>query len=288
VAGYVSDSPQLGYYGSARGGTIDAHLRLLDDIGVDFLVLNLHMDETGVNQTEWATLGLIFDRAAALDSKVQLAVQLVPYTDDFGLIDRTVAQVAELYAGQREYLRVDSKPALFWFWSGALDGHPGLEALRGATAGFTNIATSLRMPTASEAQLTGGLFEGFAPFSPLELAAPDKREAVWSLAYRTAIDAGMRHKVATVSPGYDDSGLLDRRRLGNPYRVVDRNDGETYRRSLAWAEGLNPRPDIVLLSTFNEFHENTHIEPSIRLGSIYADLTRDFTRRLRANEASHG
>jgi len=289
VAGYVSDSPQLGYYGSARGGTIDAHLRMLEDIGVDFLVLNLHMDDIGLNQIEWGSLGLIFDRAAALGSKVRLAVQFAPYTDDFEFIARVANQVTERFVGRPEYLRLDGKPALFWFWSGALDGHPGLEELGKATAGFANIATSLRLPAAGgEARLTGNLFEGFAPFSPLELAAADKREAVWSLAYRAAMEAGMRRKVATVSPGYDDSGLLDRRRLGNPHRVIERHDGETFRQSLAWVEGLSPRPDIVLVSTFNEFHENTHIEPSVRLGSTYADLTREFTRRLRANEARDG
>lgn len=289
VSGYVSDSPQLGYYGSARGGTIDAHLKLLEEIGVDFLILNLHIDEAGRNQTEWATLGLMFERVAALGSPVKLAVQLAPYVHNVDAVADTIAEIAVRWATHPHHLQLGGKPALFWFWSGALDAHAGLETLRNAAAGFTNVAASLRLPAAgNEARLTGDLFSGFAPFSPLELAARDKREAIWSRAYRAATDSGMALKVATVSPGYDDSGLLDRRRLGNPYRVVERRDGATYAEGLAWVQRLDPRPDIIMLSTFNEFHENTHIEPSIRLGATYADLTRDFTRRLRAIEAGNG
>ncbi len=289
VSGYVSDAPQIGYYGSARDGTVISHLKLLEDIGIDFLVLNLHADDQGVNEIEWGSLAVLFERAVAIGSKVRLAVQIVPYTDDLDLVARVVAQIEERWASSEAYLRLGGKPVLFWFWSGALDAHPGIDDLRRASASFTSVATALRLPAAGgEAQLTRGLFEGFTPYSPLELAGAEGRESVWSLAYRSAIDAGMRWKVASVSPGYDDSGLLDRRRIGNPYRVVPRDDGDTYRQGMAWIEGLDQRPDIVVLSTFNEFHENTHIEPSTRLGTVYADLTREFTGRLRARGTTDG
>ena len=48
-----------------------------------------------------------------------------------------------------------------------------------------------------------------------------------------------------------------------------------------FALAVPQRPDIVFFSTFNELHENTHIEPTVAFGSLYLDMTRDFIRRGR-------
>src|SRR5690606_15926625 len=102
---------------------------------------------------------------------------------------------------------------------------------------------------------------------PMELAGETNREGVWNTAYRLAEEAGMSVRVASVSPGYDDMSLADSRRVGNPRRVVERHEGEAYAQALHWAEILEPPPRLVVVSTFNEFHENTHIEPSVRYGA---------------------
>lgn len=134
--------------------------------------------------------------------------------------------------------------------------------------------------------MTGGLFTGFAPFSPLELAESDNLDSVWNMAWRLADEAGMQLRVAAVSPGYDDTGLNDPRRIGNPRRSIPRQEGALYRRGLEWIERLEPAPHLVTISTFNEYHENTHIEPTIRHGSRYVEMTRDFIGRMRAKQGA--
>ena len=91
----------------------------------------------------------------------------------------------------------------------------------------------------------------------------------------------MHYRVASVSPGYDDTALADPRRFANPRRVVDRVEGDAYRRSLRWVSGLDPVPHLVLISTFNEYHENTHIEPSAKNGDLYLKLTREAVGNMR-------
>jgi len=59
--------------------------------------------------------------------------------------------------------------------------------------------------------------------------------------------------VAPAAPGYDS-------RLLGGTTVVDRKDGETLRRQLEAA--LRSEPDAVGLISWNEFSENSHIEPS--------------------------
>lgn len=63
--------------------------------------------------------------------------------------------------------------------------------------------------------------------------------------------------IAPAAPGFDA-------RLIGGTRVVERKGGETLRRQLAAA--FASAPDIIGLISWNEFSENTHIEPSLRYG----------------------
>lgn len=74
--------------------------------------------------------------------------------------------------------------------------------------------------------------------------------------------------VAPVAPGFDA------RQLGGK-GVVDRRNGETFRRS--WEAALATVPDMIGIISWNEWSENTYIEPSVDLGArdlqVLGDLT---------------
>ena len=55
--------------------------------------------------------------------------------------------------------------------------------------------------------------------------------------------------------------------------VVERRDGETLRRQLDAAHGSSP--DAIGLISWNEFSENTHIEPSEQYGARYLEVVAD-------------
>jgi glycosyltransferase involved in cell wall biosynthesis len=282
-SGGVADVPLLGYYGSTKGQTIGAHLDLMEGMGLDFAVLNLHLDEHGINGLELMGIRHLFDIAAQRNTPLRFAVQLAPYTDRLDDVAKAVATVEKLFGDHPHYLRLDGRPVLFWFWSTAWDGRAEFfERVAPAASRFTNMAASLRLPDdVHEDQLTFGFFEGFVPFSPLELSDSRNWHKVWSAAYHAAEQAGMRWRVAALSPGYDDSGLDDPQREGNPYRSIARHEGAAYREGMHFIQKLARPPHLVMISTFNEFHENTHIEPSQRHGTVYADMTREFAEVLK-------
>jgi hypothetical protein len=114
----------------------------------------------------------------------------------------------------------------------------------------------------------------------LELSAPSRWNEVWSQAYDDATSGTRQLRIATVSPGYDDSHLKDPNRENNPYRTVGRNDGATYQQMIDFTLSLNDRPNLVLVTSYNEFHENTQIEPSKHYGTRYLDMTRDLTSKV--------
>jgi phospholipase C len=72
--------------------------------------------------------------------------------------------------------------------------------------------------------------------------------------------------IAPAAPGFDA-------RLVGGSSVVERRNGATLRSELDAATGSEP--DAVGLISWNEFSENTHVEPSERYGSRYLDVVAD-------------
>ena len=289
-SGYVNDKPALGYYGSVKGETIHHHFDLFEEMGLDFVILNLHVDALGANGLEVVGIQYVFDIAKQRNSRLKFAVQIAPYVvDSVDNVVTVVKMIEKLFKDHPNYLTIDEKPILFWFWSGVMDGNKSLvNKLNDTANSFTNIAVSLRLPHAiDERKSSFDFFAGMIPFSPLELASEERWETIWTLAYQSAKDAGMPYRGVTVSPGYDDTHLEDEQRVGNPYRSVSRRDGGTYQKCFQFAAGLKEQPDIVMISTFNEYHENTHIEPTLRHGSTYINMTKEFIQKLRNAWGTH-
>ncbi|MGH2792879.1 MAG: glycoside hydrolase family 99-like domain-containing protein, partial [Actinomycetota bacterium] len=77
--------------------------------------------------------------------------------------------------------------------------------------------------------------------------------------------------VATVSPGYND-----RRLRGNANPIVERGSaGERYLAS--WDAAVAGDPDWILVTSWNEWYEGTHIEPSVLYGDLALRQTAERT-----------
>jgi hypothetical protein len=77
----------------------------------------------------------------------------------------------------------------------------------------------------------------------------------------------------TVIPGYDDT------KIRHPGLKMDRQNGQVYR--LLWQAMLDSKPDWVLITSWNEWHEGSEIEPSLEYGDAYLQLTGQLASRLR-------
>ncbi len=286
--GYVADKPLLGYYPSTKGQTIEFHFDLFEQMDLDYVTLNLHVDGEGTNGIELMGIQHVFDIARKRNSSLRFAIQLAPYAEDTEELEKVIRLVKKLYMNHPNYFYLDDQPVLFWFWSSAFDGNRMLlSALEDMTEEFVNLAMSLRLPQRSdESKLTFDFFKGFAPFSPLELAGEDNWEKVWDSAYQASQRSGMPYRIATVSPGYDDHALDDDVRAGNPYRVISREDGSTYQKSINFVRNLSLPPHLVMVSTFNEYHENTHIEPSLQNGTRYIEMTAEFIKEIKGRKTN--
>jgi hypothetical protein len=70
------------------------------------------------------------------------------------------------------------------------------------------------------------------------------------------------------------------RRRPPPRPVTERWGGETYR--ALWQEAAAAHPDYVLITSWNEWHEGSEIEPSVEYDSIMLNDTAGFARAFLA------
>jgi glycosyl hydrolase family 99 len=81
--------------------------------------------------------------------------------------------------------------------------------------------------------------------------------------------------VAPVTPGFDDSHLVDR----HPPRIIDRANGSVYVDE--WKTAVDTGADWVIVTSWNEWWENSEIEASQRYGRAYLDLTTTWAKTFK-------
>jgi len=200
-----------------------------------------------------------------------------------GLADPETVQawltdVVDEYASQPAYLRVDGRPVVLAYASQRMSAAGWTQALERLRATGRDVLligenlNTLRLPA----------LDGQFYYASNELAGDDIRtfDRTQSLNVRTehlmpGDRIGRRIWAATVSPGYDDTHIND----GRTPRVTDREDGRYYERQ--WQAALDMRADWIVITTWNEWLENTGIEPSGRYGDKYLSITRDQIARFR-------
>jgi hypothetical protein len=118
------------------------------------------------------------------------------------------------------------------------------------------------------------IFDGIHRYNPVaDVMAEKSTEDI----YRPLIDiCGKKRIIAavTIIPGYDD------RLLDYPFdTMVERRGGALYREM--WEGAIALDPDWIIITSFNEWHEGTQIEPAMEYGNVYIDLTAEYTNKFK-------
>ncbi|OPZ14894.1 MAG: hypothetical protein BWZ10_01823 [candidate division BRC1 bacterium ADurb.BinA364] len=112
------------------------------------------------------------------------------------------------------------------------------------------------------------------------LSGPDEtRRAVTEIALASEMTARRYGRLAcyTIIPGYDDT------KNRTPGLCIPRQDGLTY--ELAWRAGIGRDLDWALITSFNEWHEGSEIEPSVEQGDAYLKATAEWAAKFKDTKA---
>lgn len=272
----LSDVPEVPYDGFDPEA-IGRHVEWAHDAGIDVLVSAWFGPGNGVDTNLQTLLDAV--------NPEQMAVAVLFETDSPDFFPSLASQQAALEhalsvtARHPAYFRYQDKPVIVvWRPRGIFIGNQRANR-DDATAvnAWRNLRNAVDPDRESiwiaetEAGIYLDVFDGLVTYNIAAAPDPAARLAANARVVRdyNARNGTQKLWIACVMPGYDDSRLLDRAARF----ARSRDDGAYYRRTFAGAVATNP--DLISISSFNEWVEGHQIEPSVTYGSLYLDLTRE-------------
>ncbi len=241
--------PLIGFYDSCSTEVISYHVRTAQSVGLDGFICSWWGPGNYIDDAFSKILDVGY--GAGFSSTVYLEV-----VQDAHDLYRQLHYVLTRYGSHPVFLRYAERPVIFVY----------SRVIGALTLGdFAAVFSQLEEQGLPAVYIADSLdaryldvFDGLHTYSPLNVM--DR--------YPALVDAcAARGKIfaATVAPGYDDTIIR------RPGLVVDRMNGSFYMG--AWEMVMISKPQWVLVTSWNEWHEGSEIEPSLEFGDLYLNLT---------------
>ena len=253
-----SDYPLLGRYNSDDEQVMRQHIQWAQTAGIDGFI---------VSWKSSYNLDRRLEKLMRIAQEEQFRLWIIYQGLDFERqpqpIDHVSADFDYFIENYADHSAFQPQPILIW--SGTWEFT--VTEIAEITAFYRPQLTILASERSTEGYLrVADLVDGNAYYwssgDPIETPGYQKRLQEMAEAVRE--NAGMW--VAPVTPGFDA-------RLLGGSRVIERRDGETLRAS--WSIATSTMPDAIGLISWNEFSENSHIEPSQNYGSVILETISD-------------
>ncbi|MBY8870450.1 hypothetical protein K7640_01165 [Micromonospora sp. PLK6-60] len=250
-----TDYPLLGRYSSDDTEIMRRHVRMAKAAGIDgFLVSWKHTPQLD------GRLAKLVEVAREQDFRLGIVYQGIDFARKplpLATVSRDLDLFASRYADDPVFAVFD-RPLVVW------NGSDRFSTAQVGTATAPARRRLLVLGTAKSvaaAQRFGAVLDGQAYYwSSADPLRDQVREKLTAMAQAVHQRGGLW--IAPVAPGYDARAIGGR-------RVIERRDGATLRASFAAAR--EAQPDALGVISWNEFTENTYVEPSEQLGGTYLE-----------------
>ncbi len=256
----INDAP-LSLYDVRNIDDSAAQIAQARTIGIDAFVV----DWLGVQNDNLTHLAFqnVLTASAANDFSVAALIDLNErdYLSSFQQLEETMHYLFNEAIPQSSYLRIDGKPVIY-FWNQQRFSVSAWMALRSVydpnyeTIWMMEGTTAAYMPT----------FDGMYLMTTTWTDDPVTVMQYWQ--ERTAMFGG-QYFHPTAAPGWDESEFAGWRSDTAPTR--ERADGDFLRDS--WDAAMTMADDrVILLTSWNGYYENSHVQASVNYGTQTTDL----------------
>ncbi len=275
-SGTTSDQP-LAPYVSAERATIERHVAQAQAAGIDALAQAWYGPSGEFNQTE-PNLQTLLDVSAGRGLRVSVQFETYsPYLPADADVVNALSHLLDVHAAHPAYLRLDGRPVIF-FWAQGRYSPSQWAAIREQVD--PNRASIWMAEGAAEAYL--GAFDGLYLYNVAWSFNLAGTAAKWAGVVRQASQTYGVYKywAGTAMPGWNDTLVPGRQ--GSFVR--EREGGAFYGQT--WQAAIDSQPDMVVITSFNEWPEGSMIEPSQSYGNTYLELSAQYAAQYKRAAAS--
>jgi hypothetical protein len=284
------DLPRDGVYQSDDPGVIARHIAQAQGAGLDGFAV--HWFAAG-DRTDTNFAQVLAQSPDGFGSTVTFLYHILPGVDQQGVID-ALRYVIDGYSGHSRFFRAGGKPVIMFSDMYRVPGAGGSHA---AAIEIWRQVRDAVDPHHATWWIAEGLepaylavFDGLFVYKIDHACCPNAYTSAsrWAGWVRDWEGQTGQPKlwVGTVMPGWNDlntgqAHCVDLRVSSEPF-ARDRADGAYYARM--WEAVLPTQPDFIILHSFNEWAEGTHIEPSVAFGDLYLQLTAQWVARFKGSQ----
>lgn len=263
--------PELGNYSSNDTEIIEKHMKMIKASGVGVVVISW----LGKDSFTDKSLNKYLDIADRFDLKI--AFHIEPFYKNISEFKEQISYLIKTYSSHHAFYKKGGKPLLYVYdsykipkeeWSKLLSKN-GSETVRNTNLDALYIGLWVEKNDAAFFESSG--FDGFYTYFASEGFVFGSTVSNWKFLADFAKDHHLIF-IPCVGPGYSDTRI----RPWNEANFKSRNGGKYYENMFDAAAKVHP--DFIGITSFNEWHEGTQIEPAIpkRTGTFkYEDYGKD-------------
>ena len=269
-----TDHPLLNYQynddGSRTRETYMEEIETAKRAGIDGFFISWFNDPISNHNIQ-----LILDVAEELDFKIAIYLESLLDGSVNPEIENWIQYAIETFGRHPAYMQVNNKPVIMIYgyleapfsrWKALFENLQ----MRGHNAAYFPASYNL-----ADLDISTGLHQYI-------LLDKSNLVALYStLARSVHLSSGANERkyfVATVSPGFNNCPY----NIDNPPYEIPRENGSFYENQFNAA--INSDPDWIMITSWNEFGESTHVQPSENYGEYYLEITNYYlmlrTKRL--------
>ncbi|MCU0464086.1 MAG: SH3 domain-containing protein [Anaerolineae bacterium] len=261
----MTDQPQSGYYDQRDAGTVGGQIDQAKSAGIDAFIVSWYGSNNGETT---AVLNNVLDRAGERGFRAAAALDIFGGGQTKDTISASVSYIINDRANHGAYLRYEGKPVIFFVFQGnaGLSRQDWIDLRNNLDPNRNTIWIAEGI---SGCCIYGGAMDGMYAFN---ISWSNGSASRYTAERNSVLNAGGSLYIPMVHPGWDETLVARRDGRPNPSPVKNRADGQFLTNSFngAVASGAN----IIMIGTWNEYVENSHIEPSTTYGTQSLDTLR--------------